>query len=125
MDPATGSLTRMTGHPLEAGEAAEAIAMHPSGRYLYVGVGTFDFTYIVAYAIDPTNGALAPIPGSPFRTGILPRDIAVDPSGAFLYVSAPQQSISLHAIDQTTGALVGHTSIPTAPGYATVLAILK
>jgi 6-phosphogluconolactonase len=119
-----GSLTPVPGSPFAEGSGTTgALAMHPSGKYLYAAVGLPGNVGAVAvYAINQVNGALTPI-GSPFPVPAYagctqfcnaePGDLQVDASGNYLYgVQSPQDSIAGFRIDPTTGTL---TDLPGSP----------
>lgn len=86
-----------------ADAAPAALAVDPSGKFLYVAnSGTNN---VSAYTIDPVTGALTNV-GSPFTAGAGPRDLAVSPDGKFLYVvNHGSNDVSAFSIDAITGAL--------------------
>ena len=119
-----GSLTQITGSPYLAGVGPRSIAVHPSGRFVYVG-NESDST-VTAYQADPLSGVLTLVTGSPFPVGGALRPITVDPSGRFLYAGRTGGAgVSAFAIDTTTGALVtpeiGGAPVPTGDGITTGL----
>jgi 6-phosphogluconolactonase len=79
------------------------IAVHPSGRFLYVSNRGHDS--IVLFAIEPESGRLKPIGHTP-TGGRTPRNFAIDPTGTRL-LAANQDSDSIveFAIDPDTGKL--------------------
>ncbi len=120
-----GSLTPVPGSPFAEGSAtAGALAVHPSGKYLYAAVNLPGFAGAVAvYDINQVNGALTPVAGSPFAVPTYagcnqfchpqPSDLQVDPTGNFLYAAqSAQDSIAAFKIDQSTGTL---TNLPGSP----------
>jgi 6-phosphogluconolactonase len=94
-------------------EAAE-IAVHPSGKFLYVsnrgGIDT-----ISAFSIDPAKGTLNLKNEYP-TMGKTPRNFAIDPTGKFL-LAANQESnnIVTFRIDAATGALTPTGDVAEAP----------
>jgi 6-phosphogluconolactonase (cycloisomerase 2 family) len=92
-----------------------AIAVHPSGKFVYV---TFDASANVgAYAID-SRGTLAHIGTAVSANGANPQAIAIDPTGRFAYVAnrnaaGTTGTVSAFAIDNGTGALTLKQSYPT------------
>ena len=95
-DSNTGGLTAIPGSPFgsesnNTNSAAQAMAMHPSGKFLYFENGD---NSISAFAIDSTTGALSQVGGSPFPPqSVRGADVsgtafAIDPSGNFLYVGS-------------------------------------
>lgn len=119
-DRDSGSLEERGWHAaLPEGHAGEnypsGIALHPSGRFLYVSNRGHDS--IACFGLSGGDGTPALIGCEPTR-GKFPRHFAVDPGGRFL-VAANQRSDSLtvFAIDQGTGALewTGHSAAVVAP----------
>jgi 6-phosphogluconolactonase (cycloisomerase 2 family) len=94
-----------------------AVAIDPTGRFLYVAGGPAAAPGTVsAYTIDSASGNLTSIAGSPFAAGQAPAAVSADPSGAFLYVTnSGSGNVSVYAIDSTSGVL---SPIP-APTYPT------
>jgi 6-phosphogluconolactonase len=84
----------LTPHPglglgLAAAETADPpghIAMHPTGRYLYVSTASPTHGRLAVFAIDPAEGALVPVPTSPVDLSFLPGSIDFDASGRFAYI---------------------------------------
>jgi DNA-binding beta-propeller fold protein YncE len=130
----TGGLTYVSGNGLDF---TSALAVHPSGQFLYVTDDDSD--YITAYTIDSTTGDLTIIPGSPYgdecahvttcdpmglytgpyATGSMPESIAVDPSGKFAYVgNKSSNNISAYTIDGSTGILAAVPGSPFAAGMS-------
>ena len=119
LNTTNGALTAITGSPFSTGFTAGAntgaIAIDPSGRFLYVTDSVNG--QVVAFNIAQTGtsaGALSPITGSPYPTG--PNDtsqnlfgpfaVSVDPSGHFVYAgNSYTGSIAMFTADPNTGAL--------------------
>jgi DNA-binding beta-propeller fold protein YncE len=76
-----GALTPVPGSPFAAGVLPQALALDPTGKFLYVAGSSS----VTAFSIGP-NGALAPVPGSPFPAGFGTISVTVDPTGKFVYV---------------------------------------
>jgi 6-phosphogluconolactonase len=118
----TGALT-----PLSAGPAAtevfpRAIAIDPTGKFLYVAIsdsGSGTSTTIDGFLIDPSTGSLTKMPASPFQVATTPVSIAIDPSGRFLYVSCFNPAvIGAFMIDPDAGTLSAVQGSPfAAPGF--------
>ncbi len=81
-----GYIYPVPGSPFPVKRSVAAVAVHPSGHYVFAarnedapgdGVGIFHVE---------SNGSLAEIPGSPVPTQNGPRTMVVDPSGKYLYV---------------------------------------
>lgn len=79
------------------------IAVHPSGRFLYVSNRGRDS--IAVFSIDPRKGTLKPVADIATQ-GKTPRNFAIDPSGKFL-LAANQESndIVVFHIDPASGSL--------------------
>jgi len=108
IDGATGALTQVTHSPFsDFGGQHNGIAVHPSGKFIYV---TSQPVGLIALQIDATSGTLAPIAGSPFGDVIqlLP---TIDPEGFYLYTFG-NQNLYVYSIDQASGAL---KEIPGSP----------
>jgi len=113
-DPNSGVLTQLTGSPITAGSAVEALALHPSGKYLYAAnSGSND---ISLYKVSST-GALTEV--TPRTTaGTSPTLMVMDAAGSFLYVAnSGSFDISVFSISSTDGSLttVVQTNGATAP----------
>jgi YVTN family beta-propeller protein len=99
-----------------------SIAVHPSGKFVYVA--NEGGTGVSMFAIDITTGDLTPT--GAIATAGRALSVAVDPTGKFAYVGAGSDSgsagnVSIYAINATTGVL---TSIGTiAAGTAPVVAV--
>jgi 6-phosphogluconolactonase (cycloisomerase 2 family) len=105
-----GALTPMnsgTAFPVAPGAVLGAIAIDPTGRFLYVADSAHN--KVVAFTIDQNTGVLAPLApatGNPFATDTTPFAVSIDPSGHFLYVgNSATGTISMFTTDPTTGAL--------------------
>lgn len=85
-----------------ANDVAE-IAVHPSGRFLYVSNRGRDS--LAVFSIDPRKGTLTPMADIATQ-GKTPRNFAIDPTGRFL-LAANQESntIVIFNIDPSTGGL--------------------
>ncbi|MCF6256711.1 MAG: lactonase family protein [Gammaproteobacteria bacterium] len=131
IDSATGKLTDLDGSPFPAGDIfpidAELavlakfpvsaggvpyyVAMHPSGRFLYVT--NWLSSSLSAFRIDPDNGTLSLLEDFPLITGINPYAVAAHPSGQFLYVTNwADNALWGYRIDSASGGL---TLIPDSP----------
>lgn len=117
----SGSLSQVSGSPFATGANPIAVAVHPSGNFLYVA--NHDAASISAYAIDPVTGSLTATPGSPFVGGGVgnptenPSALAIDPSGKYLLVAeAGIASVAVYTINQTTGDLAELANSPFASG---------
>lgn len=110
----TGSMTLSAfPNPAPASHAPveKNIALHPSGKYLYV-IDTLAGT-ITGFSVNPTSGALTQLPGAPYSlSGFAPLGFAFASSGSFLYLS----NWNVGAITGVKVNLDGSlTAIPTTP----------
>ena len=103
IDAATGALSEISGSPFSAGSTPRAIAVHPSGKFIYVftsGLGD-----IWAYAVAPT-GELSQVEGSPYSVGTVITSIAFEPSGKYVYVpECRARGVYAFQIDPASGVL--------------------
>jgi DNA-binding beta-propeller fold protein YncE len=106
----TGSLTAL-GPPAAAGAFTYAIAIDPTGRFLYatnIGGG------LSGYSIEP-SGRLEPLRGSPFPTGQYPARLVIHDK--FIYVpNLADDTVSVFAMDVATGELTPAPGSPFAVG---------
>jgi 6-phosphogluconolactonase (cycloisomerase 2 family) len=111
---ANGYLTTVAGSPFPIAGTGSNVAVHPSGKYVYVTTNTSHGgnNSVTAFSVK-SNGALVPVPGSPFSTQDYPIAIAIDPSGKFLYTADFNRDyIDAYTISSTDGAL---TPVPGEP----------
>jgi DNA-binding beta-propeller fold protein YncE len=127
IDPTTGALTHV-GQPVDPGGFPTSIAMHPSGRAIFVAVrgefpgGSTEVHHLSGYAIDATTGLLTSFGSAPLNGW--PSIITIDPAGKFAYVATQDAEptgsgsgfISVFAIDAANGSL---SEIPGSP-YVTI-----
>jgi 6-phosphogluconolactonase (cycloisomerase 2 family) len=115
IDASSGALASIQGSPFPAGLGPQEVAVHSSGRFLYVDPQGS----ISAFTIDSTTGALTEIAGSPFPTdtGYAPDGLVAHPSGKFLYAALPfENSIAAFSIDVSTGGLTPLAGSPFSIG---------
>ena len=113
-DPNAGVLTQLSGSPISAGSAIEALALHPSGKYLYAA--NSGSNNISLYTISSTGALTEVTPRT--NAGTSPTLLAIDSAGSFLYVvNSGSFDISVFSIDSSTGQLapVAQPSGPTTP----------
>ena len=94
--------------------AAPATSSNVTG---FAYVAHFAENNVSAYTINGSTGALSEVTGSPFATGVGPVSVEVDPSGKFAYVANGgsnnfTDTISVYAVDASTGALTNVTTTP-------------
>ena len=104
-----------------------SMVVDPSGKFAYVVTGGAGIAFSLAmYTIDATTGALTSI--GTIAAGGVPLSVAVDPAGKFVYVATTNAtpgsagSVSMYAINATTGALAstGTIAAGTAPVFVAV-----
>jgi 6-phosphogluconolactonase len=102
-----GYLTPVPGSPFAVGRTATAVAVHPSGDYVYAaGANDAAGDYVAVFHVN-SNGSLSPIAGSPFPTQVNPVAIVADPGGKYVFVadSSYQGYIDAFSVNAVTGAL--------------------
>lgn len=122
----TGALTPLSGTKFDttlktwqgvhAGVTPSAIAVDPTGRFVYVTDKTSN--QVLGYSIDTANtGNLTALLASPFGTGLFPVSLTIDPRGKYLYTANFNSgTVSAFTIDTASGALSG---IAGTGGFAT------
>jgi 6-phosphogluconolactonase len=95
------------------------IALHPTGRYLYVSNRGHDS--IACFAVDAQGGTLRALGHAPTH-GQNPRSFAIDPSGTFLYAANQNtDTIVQFRIDSATGQLTPTGQVTQAPSPVCIL----
>jgi 6-phosphogluconolactonase (cycloisomerase 2 family) len=109
----SGALTPVSGSPFPGEPDAFAIAVAPSGKFVYVANANSTSNNISGYTINSATGALTAMSGSPFQAGNDTRAVAVDPTGKFLYAAnATSNDVSAYTINSATGVLTQITGSP-------------
>jgi 6-phosphogluconolactonase (cycloisomerase 2 family) len=86
------------------GSAPLAIAIEPTGHFLYTADGGSNT--LTGFAVTQSSGALAPLATGPFPIGTHPISVVADYSGKHLLVlSDTSKAVLTFAIDPTTGTL--------------------
>jgi 6-phosphogluconolactonase (cycloisomerase 2 family) len=121
IEPTTGALTSTSGGISGTSPGFccfTAVAVHPSDKFAYVANGDSFPRSVSMYTINGANGALTYF-GTIAAEGF-PTSVVVDPSGQFVYVAAETDSgtpgpgsVSMYAINATTGALTSIGTIAT------------
>jgi 6-phosphogluconolactonase (cycloisomerase 2 family) len=108
-NPSNGSLTQITGtnslNGWNAGVSPSAIAIDPTGKYVYVTDKAQNeiFGYQIA---GTTTGALTGLDGSPYATGQYPLSITIEPRGKYVYVANyNSQTVSSYSLNLQNGSL--------------------
>jgi len=101
-DPSSGILTQLPTSPVTAGPGVQALAVHPSGKYVYAAnAGEND---ISLFTVEP--GGQIVETGQRTPAGTSPTLLAVDSAGAFLYAgNSGSQNISVFSITSSSGML--------------------
>lgn len=111
-DPNAGVLTQLAGSPVTAGLGVEALALHPSKKFMYaVNSGTSPGT-VSLYKLS-SNGAITEVTPR-VNAGSTPTMMVMDSAGKYLYVgNSASDDISVFSIDSTTGMLTPVTQSVT------------
>jgi 6-phosphogluconolactonase len=125
-DRASGTLrephTLPTIEPGGSKQETAHVAVHPSGKFLYVSNGNDNS--IAIFAIDDATGRLTIVGYERAMIGF-PRDFTIDPSGGYLIVANRDlASVVVFRIDPTTGRLArvgAPVSVPSSPQFVGVL----
>ncbi|MGB9074913.1 MAG: beta-propeller fold lactonase family protein [Terriglobales bacterium] len=126
IDPATGDLKEIRGSPYcstpgctGAGSGPGALAVDPSGKFLYVSTPG-STSSIWGFTIAPGTGQLAPVANSPFSLSAGTLFLLMEPNGKFFYIGDQAGSnIAGYSYDPSTGAPTAITGSPfstPAPG---------
>jgi uncharacterized protein (TIGR03437 family) len=113
LNPSSGALTVVPGSPFPAGMFPGAVAVDPSGKFVYVT----SLNGLSAITVNPGNGALTTVQSWTVQAGFIARGITVDPTGKFVYVTGGYNSymsfgIWAYTADLSSGAL---TAVPGSP----------
>lgn len=108
-----GHLSPVPGSPVAVSRHPWGIAVHPSGKFVYVALSNNAPGDGVGAFLVNSNGSLSKMPGSPFPTKNDPQNLLIDGSGKYLYAAdAVSGYVDAFAISQTDGAL---TPLPGSP----------
>ncbi|HEX6501824.1 MAG TPA: beta-propeller fold lactonase family protein [Terriglobales bacterium] len=112
-----GHISPVPGTPFKVSRHPWGIAVHPSGKFVYVALSNNAAGDGVEAFLVNSNGSLSPIAGSPFSTKNDPQNVLIDATGHYLYAAdAASGFIDAFAINQTDGAL---TPLPGSPDKIT------
>lgn len=119
-DPNSGILTALTTSPTAAGPAVEAVAIHPSKKFLYAANSAE--ADISLFTISSSGTLTEVTPRTSVGNGVTtPTLLAMDSGGNFLYVGsigASNPAISVFSIDSSTGALAAVAGSPFTLGIS-------
>jgi len=116
----SGALTGVAGSPFATATDPVALALAPSGKFLYVV--NANLASVFAYTVSA--GVLQPVAGIPVQVGNGALAITVDPAGNLVYVAnSTDNTVSVLAINSSTGALtlLGTFAVGTRPISLVVL----
>lgn len=116
IDAGTGALTLQSTYS-EFFPSVRAVALHPSGRYLYLPHAEG----LIVIGIDDA-GALSFVEDRVMLTGWV-EDLAFHPAGGVLYAAAGGYETQLALIDPVTGTVAVEPAVPSALPTATALAV--
>jgi 6-phosphogluconolactonase (cycloisomerase 2 family) len=108
--------SRKSGSPFAAGQRPVALAVEPTGRFVYTA--NADSNDISAYRVHHQTGALSQLPGSPFKTGRRPMAVVAHPNGQWLFVANHDSTeVFIYRIETALGALkaVDPVDLPVQP----------
>ncbi len=118
-DPYSGVLTQLAESPYTVGSGAQAVVVHPSGKYLYVANAGQDENDVSLFDINSDGTVSEVTPRAP--VGSLPDFLAMDPAGAYLYVAnVGSNTLSVFSIDSGSGSL---TPLKNSPFQTSLAAI--
>jgi 6-phosphogluconolactonase (cycloisomerase 2 family) len=109
VDQTSGALTEISGSPFATGASPEALAFHPTGKFLIVS--SLSQAQLRTYAIDPTACTLTQKATLSKVTG----ELLFEPTGRFVYASSgpTANSITELSFNATTGALTQIGTVST------------
>jgi 6-phosphogluconolactonase len=112
IDRDNGYLTPVPGAPAPVNRSVTAVAVHPSGDYVYAAASEQAPGDGIAVFHVQSDGSLSEISGSPFATEIGPEALTVDPGGNYLYVADYSNYVEAFRINGSTGALTAVSGSP-------------
>src|SRR6476469_6084686 len=114
VDSNSGNLNRVLGSPFPGGTSPVAIAIHPSGNYIYAAnQGSSD---VSLFKINHDTGELAEVmPRTP--AGLNPSAIMLSTGGDLLFVAnQTANSVSVYSVTSGTGSLASVAGSPFTVG---------
>lgn len=115
-DPNSGILTQLDNTPVAAGPAVQALAVHPSKKFLYAANSAESDISLFTIAKDGVLTEVTPrTPVSAGTQATTPTLLAMDPAGQYLYVGNAGTgfaSISVFSINSTNGQLTQVSGSP-------------
>jgi 6-phosphogluconolactonase (cycloisomerase 2 family) len=117
--PATMALHLLPGSPYAGGSTPTALAVDPTGHFLFAAYYDFDnaISVLASFAIDQQSGQLNQV-GTFSAAGDYPSKIGIDPTGSFLYtLNQNSNDVSAYTIDRG-GILHAIAGSPFAAVYS-------
>jgi 6-phosphogluconolactonase (cycloisomerase 2 family) len=97
----SGAVAPTGGSPYKAGVKPTALAIDPTGRFVYVT--DYASNQLIGYGVN-SGEVLSFLLNGPFKSGFEPSSVAIDPRGKFMYVSnALDSTVTAYVIDLATG----------------------
>jgi 6-phosphogluconolactonase (cycloisomerase 2 family) len=107
-----GTLTAISGFPMQVGSLPSAITSDKTGTYLYLT----DAKQSVVYGYQVAGGALTPLGGSPYASGAAPSAIVVDATTKYAIVANGQDSnVTVYSINSGALSRLGTYASGTQP----------
>jgi len=103
----SGQVNTLAPSPYALSGAPISLAISPQNTWVFVG----NASGVYAYSINSDGSLNAANSGAPVTIGIIPRAMQVDPTGQWLLIADTTPSISIFAINTSSGALTlrGHS----------------
>jgi 6-phosphogluconolactonase (cycloisomerase 2 family) len=114
IDSRNGYLIPVPGSPYPVKRSVTAVAVHPSGQFVFAARSEYAAGDGVAVFQVQSDGTLKEAPGSPYSTQTGPQALVVDPGGNYLYVADGSGFIDIFQIDRVSGALAPMSGSPWA-----------
>ena len=103
VNPTTGFLQPSPGAGLDTGAAPESVAVHPTGRFVYVTASAEN--EVGLYSFDPVQGQM--IAGGSVAVEEDPRHITFDASGLYAYICHQgTNEVTAYDVDLVSGELI-------------------
>lgn len=101
-DPNSGILTVLSFSPITAGPGVQALAIHPSKKFLYAANSGANNVSLFTIGTDASLTEVTPRPNA----GTSPKLVIMDSAGSYLYVgNSGSADISVFSIDSGSGVL--------------------
>jgi 6-phosphogluconolactonase (cycloisomerase 2 family) len=119
-----GSLKIVSGSPFSTSFGSLALAINPSGKFLYVStsslIGNTTYSAVDAFSINPVDGTLTPIAGTPFigpasiKCDAAADDMDFDPTGQYLILPDHCAGVNIFRLNSSVGTLAQVSGSPFA-----------